>query len=291
MTANKRRAFPIVSTSEMVTPEMAKELMQLNTGNFRKLDVNVVTKYANDMSAGAWMTNGDTIKISGTKVLLDGQHRLMAIIKSGVTVQCLIVRDLTALVGHTIDDGKARTAAHWLAHNNVKNANKLAATAKMVVLYNKGYWALTGVDAGRTPTRTEIIEYGIQNQEALQTAIQLGIKGSPLVSCSTLSSIIYVAAGGEDAKQFPTVVWFADRLSLGDGLSSTDPVFHLRARLTKAAGTINRLTEYHKRMLVTIAWNKTAAGDSIKKLLKFSTTGPTRTVPPDTILLTPELTE
>jgi hypothetical protein len=66
---------------EMITPEMAERILSGKAPN-RHVSAGVIHKYARDMVAGRWRLNGQTIKISSSGKLLDGQHRLEAAKKS-----------------------------------------------------------------------------------------------------------------------------------------------------------------------------------------------------------------
>ena len=72
-----------------VTPELAKTWLQSNTNN-RTPRQNHVDFLVNEIKTGAWKITHQGIAFSTDMVLLDGQHRLMAIAKSGVTVQMLV---------------------------------------------------------------------------------------------------------------------------------------------------------------------------------------------------------
>ena len=66
-----------------VTPEKAKELIKLGRNN--TMFPHKVTKYKNMMLSGEWKDGlGDPLIIKNN-VLLDGRHRLTAIIESGLT--------------------------------------------------------------------------------------------------------------------------------------------------------------------------------------------------------------
>lgn len=72
-----------------VTPAMAKEWMAKNIHN-RNVSDQVVASYARDMRLGRWVLNHQGIAFDNEGNLMDGQHRLLAIIQSGVTVQLLV---------------------------------------------------------------------------------------------------------------------------------------------------------------------------------------------------------
>ncbi len=84
---------------EIITPEKAKEYLGGNEGN-RRLRPTAVAAYAADMASGRWNDSPDIvtpIMISHEGRLIDGQHRLTAVVKSGVSV-CMYV-------AHNVDDG------------------------------------------------------------------------------------------------------------------------------------------------------------------------------------------
>ena len=79
---------------EVITPEIAKEYLAKNTGNYRKLYWHRVDAYARDMKLGKWEFNGEGIKFSKSGKLVDGQHRLSAIVKANVPVKMLVIYDI-----------------------------------------------------------------------------------------------------------------------------------------------------------------------------------------------------
>jgi hypothetical protein len=70
---------------EMITPDMAADLLAVNVSN-RNVRQRRVDQYARDMQVGRWQPTGEPITISDTGKLLNGQHRLMAVVQAGVTV-------------------------------------------------------------------------------------------------------------------------------------------------------------------------------------------------------------
>ena len=94
-----------------VTPEMAKTLLNGNLIN-RKLQSDVVNQYANDMLENKWTLGGIGISISKSGFVLDGQHRLHAIVKANVPVQMLVCTDIEDDVAN-FDTGKRRSLSDW----------------------------------------------------------------------------------------------------------------------------------------------------------------------------------
>jgi len=92
-----------------ITPKIAEIMLNKNEGN-RKISPTVIRKYTKDMENGEWRETGQGIIVDETGKIIDGQHRLNAIMKSGITINTV----LTTLVGDVptimipLDIGKPR---------------------------------------------------------------------------------------------------------------------------------------------------------------------------------------
>ncbi|GAB3659310.1 hypothetical protein GCM10027596_16710 [Nocardioides korecus] len=93
--------FPTVEILD-VTPEMAESWLSRNANN-RNLRGQVIASYARDVAAGSWVLNGETVKISTAGQLLDGQHRLIAVVEANVMAPMIVVREIPAEVMPTVD--------------------------------------------------------------------------------------------------------------------------------------------------------------------------------------------
>src|SRR4051794_31155207 len=112
MTAEPQTVTPTTSIED-VTPAVAADMLAANTKN-RTLRRTLVDVYAADMAKGNWQFTGEAVKISTDGVLLDGQHRLEAIVQAGVTVPMLVVRGLPRATQDVMDSGAKRSAADAL---------------------------------------------------------------------------------------------------------------------------------------------------------------------------------
>ena len=112
----------------LVSPKMAKMAL----GNMcinRKLRPSLIKKYANSMLQGQWKINGEAIVFSKSGVLLEGQHRMNAVVAAGISVPMLIVKGVedSKEVLATINDGASRTLTDRLTMqgqtvNNIHSA-------------------------------------------------------------------------------------------------------------------------------------------------------------------------
>ncbi|PIJ36758.1 hypothetical protein BMW24_003590 [Mycobacterium heckeshornense] len=112
-----------------VTPEMAERWLGHNKVN-RNLRNRRVDQFARDMRSGRWQLTGEAIKFGKSGNLIDGQHRLWAVIESGCTVPMFVVRGVQDEVQGVLDSGSARTAADNLGMTGHKNANLVASIAR-----------------------------------------------------------------------------------------------------------------------------------------------------------------
>jgi hypothetical protein len=114
-----------------ITPDMAERILLTNDSN-RALNYNRVLLYADALRRGDWKLNGESVKIGTNDRLLDGQHRLKAIIQSGIPMTTLVIKGVDESVFDTIDTGKTRTGGDTLRVMGVENATNIASA---IILY------------------------------------------------------------------------------------------------------------------------------------------------------------
>lgn len=126
------RANPIV----LITPNIALKMIDSNSGN-RKLNLARVKQYLNDIKDGKWSLNGETIKFDENWKLIDGQHRLHAIVQSGIPAAMEISIGMKRSAFSTIDTGKARNGADVLSIFGVDKAGVLNSALRAVIAYER----------------------------------------------------------------------------------------------------------------------------------------------------------
>jgi hypothetical protein len=73
-----------------ITPRMAADWLKRNPHN-RPLQPRVINKYVRDMLDGNWVLDGQAITLASDGTIINGQHRLSAVVQSGVTISSLVV--------------------------------------------------------------------------------------------------------------------------------------------------------------------------------------------------------
>ena len=120
---------------ERITPDKASKYLKSNHVN-RPIRSTHIDYLAREMKDGRWKLNGASIVFNGDN-LMDGQHRLHAVISSGTPIDTIVVRGADKCSLPTIDTGKVRTGGDALHIVGESNANILATAARMAILYQK----------------------------------------------------------------------------------------------------------------------------------------------------------
>lgn len=97
-------------TVELVTPQRASQLLGGNVRN-RKLRQSLVEHYAQEMRQGRWLQTHQGIAVNCDGTLLDGQHRLAAIVKCGIPQMMVVATGVNSESQIAMDDHAKRTAA------------------------------------------------------------------------------------------------------------------------------------------------------------------------------------
>lgn len=227
-----------------ITPERAKDLLELNTNN-RRINSKKVAQYVRDMNNNNFEYNGHTICISKTNVLLDGQQRLTACVQSGKPFWSILVQGLDDAVMATIDSGRSRVYADRLKIRGIPNATAVAAALTHACLLS----IHTPKNAGITASQLDgVIE---KHPEIVDSA---GFAKNTFPRCdSILGAIHYIAkfTGHEEtADQFIR--------SWKDGQMNYDncPIHYVRELVYKDATKLKKMTTVHKSRLILLSWNK-----------------------------------
>lgn len=149
---------------EKVSPEMAAELLSRNKAN-RRVKEQKVAQYARDMQAATWRDSESMICLAPDGTLLNGQHRLKAVIRSGCTVEFAIAYNVDPASQESMDSGASRSYADYLHMSEGKsNATVMAALARLAINVEAGKPSDPGV------SRAEMTAWLERNPDAEDAA-------------------------------------------------------------------------------------------------------------------------
>lgn len=230
---------------EMITPDQAKAYLECNTNN-RGLRKAHVEKIANDIRHGRWVFNGSTIVFNGDGTLLDGQHRLAAIIEAGLAVPITVVRGVSKTAMPTIDANIARTAADAISLTGVSYGHRIAAAARMLITLREG-----GALSQRKVSNSEVLEFMGRHPNLVSAAAECDtarvLPGSIVAAWFYLAK--YVSGMEMEADEALSV------LVTGAPKYHGDPMHVYRERIIKMPAG---LKSHHKQRLF-LTWTLVAA--------------------------------
>lgn len=238
--ANKTPA--ITTTLEDITPTLAQEYLLRNTSNRALIETSVTDLVAAYRGKTNRLTH-QGIAFGADGQLYDGQHRLVAIARSGVTVRMFVTRGLPKEAREAIDRGRTRSAADNLAIVEGITLNKSMAAALSVL-----WCATVAKSATRGPNTSELRRILGDHFPAME-AVGSVFKSSKKGTCRAAIQAAFIFAYPTDPKG---VMEAAQKLYDGTELQRTDPMYVLRehtlrttSRQTTRAGSID---EFHRTL-------------------------------------------
>lgn len=247
-----------------MTPDKAKEIMKGNTHN-RFPNMRVVKALTAEFEERRMKFNAQPIQISTDGVLLDGQHRLLACIASGISFECLVVWDALAESQETMDTGRARTTADILRLRGYANQSLLSAVARRIALSEKFRLRDGATHTGQIVSNGAVLD----TVEAMGDPHRFTVYAKQVCkdfnfTASQVGFLIWWFDGiDRDDSDF-----FWDKLKSGQGLYEGDPIYTLRqhglVREVKGAGLNHHQVE--SAAIIIKAWNKFRRGESALRL-------------------------
>lgn len=159
-------------SKEIVTPKKAASMLGVTEKKGftnRSLSSPYVLKYARDMGAGNWYPDtGETLKITNEGVVVDGQHRLHAIIKADISVPMWVCRGIKKDMAKFVDGGQSRDLKAIMELNGWRDARLLAVVGKMIWRYDHCGEAY-GQTSGFSAAEGNIYDWLLASEPGLQS--------------------------------------------------------------------------------------------------------------------------
>jgi len=221
---------------EYIDPELAELLLGRMIDN-RRVRRPKVLQFAADMKAGLWRVTGEAIKLTEDGQVIDGEHRLRAIIESGVSIETLVVHGAQIDDRVAMDSGTSRTLTDHLRFLGVERPTDLAAA--LIALQDRHQRSpfRSGPGSSSATSRQEFLLLLDANprlpDSVMATSKVARLLRLPRGLCAALHYDM-VALDPDDADDF----WA--RLHSGAEMHAQHPVLVLRRRLEGNAATIGR---------------------------------------------------
>jgi hypothetical protein len=254
----------IHSGTMTISPSVASYLLTLNPEN-RPTKKYVISGVMEAIEEGRFELNGETIIIADDGFVNDGQNRLIAIERSGMTVQSVMVFGVPRETRMTVDSMQAaRTTSDYLTMRGVESEHRDVGNVGAYLWLHEQHGHINA----RSPAPTVTNEYCIDNLDEIQQALAAINKPAArellnVQGIATLYILFKRKAGLDDAR------FFIERLLSGANLDGDSPIHVLRARLTrdKRTKSAGRKQINNMMQLCVRAWNHHRDGQTLSRLL------------------------
>ena len=217
---------------------------------------------------------GDTIKFDWDGNLLDGQHRLMACVETGIAIETWVIFGLDPKVFAKIDQGAVRTNAHVVGiavdgHDGFKDTRTTAAAIKGI------FGIQNAIQSGTLPKNVQwhlnerleasVVRAFAREHEALLVEAVTSVRGPEARSVmrppGAFAAVYFVLA----QKNHSRAREFFTSLGSGANLGSTSPILKLRLLLVNSIGDKSRTGPW-KTAITIRAWNAWLKKKQVRQL-------------------------
>lgn len=256
-----------------ISPQIAKSMLDQDAtirakdkSSNRPLRKLHVEKLTNDMLAGNWILTGNAIQFDEKGCLLDGQHRLHAVIKSGVTIQAYIITGLPPESFDAVDTGMRRSISQILRMEKILYAGFVGGVAMKILNWQKCQEFIG--NAAQISIR-ESHKFVRANHESLLQSVRLihATNKTPMGFPRTLAMAVHFVAKHRNQAEAD---YFFERLATGEQCDESPRdhmIFRLRELIIRNSMLKERkLSERRLAQILIRVWNNWRAN----KIIRFS---------------------
>ena len=262
---------------ETIGPVKAQQYLDL-MGRNRKKRGRLKQRFTDAMKAGHWKLTGEAIKFNTRGELIDGQHRLEAIIESGKAIQILVCRNVPDEAFMELDTGGTRTPGDLLTVAGYDYTNGVASAIRNITsIYEIEAGQIGSSSIARKRVEPEVLlEYAEQHSDALVTAVKKTMTKQARTVCSppALFAALYYIFAEHNKKAadqfFDTLIDGIGPDGQGFEMGRQDPIYQLnRLLLQFKTEKHKRRPTFYKAAITIKAWNAFQNRDIISAL-RFS---------------------
>lgn len=254
---------------ETISPEKAYRYLEGNIHN-RPIRQHRVRELADAMRRGEWKVTHQGLAFGkteskGDQILVDGQHRLWAIVESGVTVEMMVTLGIDPETFKVIDTGTSRSNSDTLAVLKEPYYKSLADALSWLFRHENGMMATsTGGSGYSRPSNTQV-EDMIEKHPAIRNSLRVPKTFKPV---SLMPRGIAIWLHYEFSQRDVQLAdMFFSGVGTGEALRADDPRYVLRARLLD--NMANKQSKLHSEVIAAIiikTWNAFVARKTLRTL-------------------------
>jgi hypothetical protein len=248
----------------MMTPEIASLWRLTSKARQRSKREAVSDAYARDMAEDRWLFNGETIVKDKNGNLLQGQHRLEGVEKSGKAVLMLLVEGVEPEVMPTFDTGLPRYYFDMLKVAGYSNVMAVSSITRAMWQWDRGRYMMVIAGGTERPSRAELDAYLAAHEDEIQAAAAYAdrLKAVVPLPASVLGTATIIL-GRIDAT---AAAEFFNGLAYGADLGEDHPILVLRNQLTRTLRRREKPSVDERRALLFGTWNYWRNGEKRDKI-------------------------
>lgn len=243
---------------EVVTPEKAADYLTKNTSN-RPLSNRHVQKLSTAMANGEWVLNGESVKFNGDGSLIDGQHRLAAIVRANKSIRTYVVRGLDSGTYDTIDQGRARSLADVLARCGEKHYTGLASGLRWYLAF-RDHVMVGAISMMSVAAQHQELEKVPELRDSVEKIWEWVGTGS-FARGLLIGFHCYARSVNEKLADD-----FMKAVCTGENLTRAMPEYKLRQVMLDDVRAVRRMHVNQMANLIVKAWNARRSGKELKIL-------------------------
>jgi hypothetical protein len=252
----------------LVSPAIAEIFLSKNLKN-RTIRHYAVSKYAKQMQSGGWREDtGELIKFSENGNLIDGQHRLEAVVLSGVSVYFHVAKNLKENITDVLDTGSNRSSADVFKLNNVQYSGSMPSIIQQYYAMKNNRITARGLHKDEKLSNSELLSKYYENSlfwdKTAAKTTYLYEQFSKILSCALI--------GGMYAHFYDicpvSAESFINQLCTGENISNKT-ILVLRKKLTDDKLQMKKIPIVAKCAYMIKAWNHFRSGVEVS-VLKYN---------------------
>lgn len=227
------------------------------SGANRKASDRVVAEYAQEMLAGRWVLSHQGLAFNSRGVLVDGGHRLRAVVLAAETNPDIVVPFLVSFnvpeeATMAMDVGKRRLPNDFLTMEGETNTTALAGVIRMALCYD--YVPYSGPESWTRYRVTPAVQGDyLDKHPELRDALNEAANLRRLFKVSAIGGFIYLA---KRERPDVDVDAFLDGLRYGANLEKNDPALVLRDLMLNTRKANRRLEAPEELAVLIKAFNR-----------------------------------
>lgn len=253
----------IKTNIETITPALAREYLTRRNKQ-RPITASNVKRWVDQMKSGQWTVNNDALTFDEFGNLINGQHRLSAVVEVGSSFSFLVLRGVPSDSFMTMDQGRQRSGGDTLASIGFRNPKDCASIARILIALRD-----TGTASARGAVeKAPLAAFADKHAVFLEEAADLARASRKLFPASQLGAILFQALHVNEAMTRE----FAGRIASGTGATADDPVLRVRNKLMENRNKKDIHTRPETTLpLLVSAWEAFIHGRTMSKLMPATT--------------------